>query len=55
MTKQKKNLKTISSAYPKKNTDLILKMIKKAKIIRVRVPLCKHLEKILSSSPLNYV
>jgi hypothetical protein len=36
MTKQKKNFKT--SAYTKKNTDLMLKMIKKAKISRVRVP-----------------
>ncbi len=37
MTRQKKNLKTLSVQY--KNTDLILKMIKKAKISRVRVPL----------------
>jgi hypothetical protein len=37
MTRQKKNLKTVSVHY--KNTDLILKMIKKAKISRVRVPL----------------
>ncbi len=37
MTRQKKNLKTVSEHY--KNTDLILKMIKKAKMFRVRVPL----------------
>jgi hypothetical protein len=37
MTRQKKNLKIVSVHY--KNTDLILKMIKKAKISRVRVPL----------------
>jgi hypothetical protein len=37
MTRQKKNLKTVSVHY--KNTDLILKMIKKANIFRVRVPL----------------
>jgi hypothetical protein len=37
MTGQKKNLKTASVHY--KNTDLKLKMIKKAKISRVRVPL----------------
>jgi hypothetical protein len=39
MTRQKKNLKTVSVHY--KNTDLILKMIKKANIFRVRVPLKK--------------
>ncbi len=37
MTRQKKNFKTVSVHYI--NTDLILKMIKKAKISRVRVPL----------------
>jgi hypothetical protein len=37
ITRQQKNLKTVSVHY--KNTDLILKMIKKAKISRVRVPL----------------
>jgi hypothetical protein len=37
MTRQKKNLKTAS--YTKKNNDLILKMIKKAKIFCVRVHL----------------
>jgi hypothetical protein len=37
MTRQKKNLKTVSVQY--KNTDLILKMIKMAKISRVRVSL----------------
>jgi hypothetical protein len=35
--RQKENLKTVSVHY--KNTDLILKMIKKANIFRVRVPL----------------
>jgi hypothetical protein len=37
MTRQKKNLKTVSVHYT--NTDLIMKMIKKANIFRVRVPL----------------
>ncbi len=37
MTRQEKNLKTVSVRY--KNTDLILKIIKKAKISHVRVPL----------------
>jgi hypothetical protein len=37
ITRQQKNLKTVSVHY--KNSDLILKMIKKAKISRVRVPL----------------
>ncbi len=37
MTRQKKKLKTVSVHC--KNTDLILKMIKKAKISCVRVPL----------------
>ncbi len=37
ITRQQKILKTVSVHY--KNTDLILKMIKKAKISRVRVPL----------------
>ncbi len=36
MTRQKKNFKTVSVHY--KNANLILKMIKKAKISRVRVP-----------------
>jgi hypothetical protein len=36
MTRQKKNLKTVS-VYSE-FTDLILKMIKKAKISRVRIP-----------------
>ncbi len=37
MTRQKKNFKSVSVHY--KNTYLKLKMIKKAKISRVRVPL----------------
>jgi hypothetical protein len=41
-TRQKKNLKT-GSVYSE-NTDLILKMIKKAKISRVRVPLTNTTE-----------
>jgi hypothetical protein len=48
MTRQKKNLKTVSvhSEY----TDLILKMIKKAKISRVRVPLIhKIIQKLIFS------
>jgi hypothetical protein len=40
MTRQKKNVKTVSVHH--KNTDLILKMIKKAKISRVRVPLMQE-------------
>ncbi len=43
MTRQKKNLKTVSVHY--KNTDLILKMIKKAKMFRVKVPLKSSKEK----------
>jgi regulator of PEP synthase PpsR (kinase-PPPase family) len=45
MTRQKKNLKTIS--VHEKNTDLIMKMIKKAKIFCVRVPLIFVLYKSL--------
>jgi hypothetical protein len=41
MNRQKKNLKTVS--VHNKNTDLIMKMIKKAKISRVRVPLIYNL------------
>jgi hypothetical protein len=37
MTRKKKNLKTVSVHY--KNTNLIMKMIKKAKVSPVRVPL----------------
>ncbi len=48
ITRQQKNLKTVSVHY--KNTDLILKMIKKAKISRVRVPLKSLLIIIYSTS-----
>jgi hypothetical protein len=43
MFRQNKNFKTVS--IHSKNTDLILKMIKKAKISRVRVPLIMALER----------
>jgi hypothetical protein len=49
MTRQKKNLKTVSVHY--KNTDLILKMIKKANIFRVRVPLNTHTASFLKKIP----
>jgi hypothetical protein len=60
MTRQKKNIKAVS-VY-KKNTNLILKMIKKAKISRVRVPLNSVLKFFSlqtkyspASSPLNTI
>jgi hypothetical protein len=51
MTRHKKNLKTLSVHY--KNTDLILKMIKKAKISRVRVPL-RQVSSLVIREELNY-
>jgi hypothetical protein len=43
MTRQKKNLKN-RQQRTLKNTNLLLKMIKKAKISRVRVPLINQLD-----------
>ncbi len=53
MTRQKKNLKTVSVHY--KNTDLILKMLKKASIFRVRVPLTKGESDLTAASCLGVI